>query len=454
MEFTHRSYEKGQTIAAIATPPGDGGVAIIRISGPKAIEIGERIFSGPVKKYLTHTVHFGKIYDRQKNVVDEGLLLVMKAPKSYTGEDIIELHCHGGSLVTRKVLEETLHAGARAALPGEFTFQAFINGKIDLTQAEAVQALISSKSDLALKSAEKQLQGSLYANITNYQKNLTEITAIIEAWVDYPEEGLEFASQDELLLQLKKIISEMLQLANTFNDGKTLFAGLTLCLLGAPNVGKSSLMNALSRKNRAIVTNIPGTTRDILEEEISFCGMHFKLLDTAGIRNSPELIEKEGIARAKKAAMEADLVLFIGDIQKGLSLDEQALYKTLPKEKTLLVWNKQDLTHEKPKENGVLLSAKNEQGIDNLKNAISQIIWKSGPPSKEEVWITNERHHQALSSAITFLELAHKGLEENVSPEFLTLDMKSALKELGTIIGTNVTEDVLSAIFSKFCVGK
>lgn len=453
MEFTHRSYEKGQTIAAIATPPGDGGVAIVRISGPEAIEVADRIFSGPVKKYLTHTVHFGKILNHEK-VIDEGLVIVMRAPKSYTGEDIIEIHCHGGSLVTRKVLEATLDAGARAALPGEFTYQAFMNGKIDLTQAEAVQELIASKSDLALQAAEHQLQGNLHLSIASYQKRLTEITAILEAWIDYPEEGFEFASQVELLADLETISGDMKKFAGTFQDGKTLHAGLTLCLLGTPNVGKSSLMNVLARKDRAIVTDTPGTTRDLLEEEIQFCGLHFRLVDTAGIRVTDEIIEKEGVARSKKAAKEADLILFVCDIQNKFSTEEQALYDSLPQEKTVLIWNKIDLPHDPPSIDGIHISTKEQRGIDELKEAVYQIIWSGGPPSKEEVWITNHRHHQALVQGIDAIDRVKHGLENETSPEFLAADMKEALKELGTIIGTNITEDVLSAIFSKFCVGK
>ncbi len=453
MEFTHRSYEKGQTIAAIATPPGNGGIAIIRISGPKAIEIADRIFSGSVKKYLTHTVHFGKILNRKK-VIDEGLIIVMNNPNSYTGEDIIEIHCHGGSLVTQKVLESVLNAGARAALPGEFTYQAFINGKIDLTQAEAVQELIASKSDLALQAAEHQLQGNLYLSISSYQKRLTEITAILEAWVDYPEEGLKFASQDTLLADLEIVICEMKALAGTFDDGKMLHDGLTLCLVGAPNVGKSSLMNTLSRTDRAIVTDIPGTTRDLLEAEIQFCGLHFRLIDTAGIRTTTEIIEKEGVARSKKAAKEADLILFVCDIQNQFSAEEQTLYDSLPRGKTILIWNKNDLPHDPPLIDGIHISAKEQRGIEELKKVVYQIIWRDAPPSKEEVWITNHRHHQALVQGIDATLRVKHGLEHEISPEFLTADMKEALKELGTIIGMNITEDVLSAIFSKFCVGK
>ncbi|WP_420421519.1 tRNA uridine-5-carboxymethylaminomethyl(34) synthesis GTPase MnmE [Simkania sp.] len=456
MEFTLRTYEKGQTIAAVATPPGEGGIAVIRISGDEALDVADKIFSGSIHSYKTHTVHFGNILDENGAFIDEGLAVVMRTPRSYTGEDTVEIHCHGGTLITQKVLKAALRSGARAALPGEFTCKAFQNGKIDLTKAEAVQQVIASKNSLAMQAAENQLQGKLFKTIAAFQEKLTDITAILEAWVDFPEEGLEFASHEEMLAMLTAIIEKMQHLLATFHDGKRLQTGLSICLLGAPNVGKSSLMNAIVGKDRAIVTDIPGTTRDILEEDIELAGLNFRLLDTAGIRDTEEVVEREGVRRSVAAAKEADLILLVVDISNP-SIDTD-LTATLPKRQTLVVWNKTDL---KPVDqlpnlpfDAVEVSAKNYEGLDQLKEAVHQIVWKSGPPSKEEVVLTNERHFQSLERAIQATQNVASGLEQQLSPEFLTSDIRLALKELGTIIGVNITEDILSAIFSKFCVGK
>ncbi|CCB88090.1 tRNA uridine-5-carboxymethylaminomethyl(34) synthesis GTPase MnmE [Simkania negevensis] len=456
MEFTHRTYEKGQTIAAVATPPGEGGIAVIRISGDEALDVADKIFSGSIHSYKTHTVHFGNILDENGAFIDEGLVIVMRTPRSYTGEDTVEIHCHGGTLITQKVLKAALRSGARAALPGEFTCKAFQNGKIDLTKAEAVQQVIASKNSLAMQAAENQLQGKLYKTIASFQQKLTDIAAILEAWVDFPEEGLEFASHEEMLTMLTAIIERMQHLLATFHEGKRLQTGLSICLLGAPNVGKSSLMNAIVGKDRAIVTDIPGTTRDILEEEIEMAGLNFRLLDTAGIREAEEIVEREGVRRSIAAAKEADLILLVVDISNP-SIDSD-LMAILPKGQTLLVWNKTDLkaADELPKLpfEAVRVSAKNYEGLEELKEAVHQIVWKSGPPSKEEVVLTNERHFQSLDRAIQATQKVSLGLQEELSPEFLTSDIRLALKELGTIIGVNITEDILSAIFSKFCVGK
>jgi tRNA modification GTPase len=442
-----------ETIAALATPPGEGGVAIIRISGTRSLEVAEKIFSGPVRKYQTHTAHFGKILDEKGQVVDEVLILPMLAPKSYTGEDTIEIHCHGGSLISRRVLDTVLRAGARPALPGEFTQRAFLNGKLDLAQAEAVQELIGARNELALHAAGQQLQGALSAHIQSYQKQLVDIAANLEAWVDFPEEDLEFASLDEIAATLEKIREQMQKLDSTFHEGKIIQEGLTLCLIGAPNVGKSSLMNALLGKERAIVTAIPGTTRDFLEEEMRLSGLHFRLIDTAGIRETDEPIEQEGIRRSKQAMERADLILLVLDASRALSEEDHHLIASAPPHRTLLIRNKMDLAPASP-EQGIPVSAKLGWGLDALREAIDQTIWRNGPPSKEEVLITNVRHKQALSAAILSCTHLIDGLKTNVSPEFLSSDMRATLSELGTIIGSDITEDILSAIFSKFCVGK
>ncbi|MCB1084824.1 MAG: tRNA uridine-5-carboxymethylaminomethyl(34) synthesis GTPase MnmE [Chlamydiia bacterium] len=453
MEFNHRTYEKGQTIAAVATPPGEGGIAVIRIAGKEALDVADRIFSGPIFRYQSHTVHFGKILGADGEVIDEGLAIVMKGPRSYCGEDTVELHCHGGTIITRKVLEAALSAGARAAGPGEFTFKAFQNGKIDLTRAEAVQQIIASKSELAWQAAESHLEGKLHKKIAGFQKELTDIAAILEAWVDFPEEGLEFATKEELSQSLQTLIRQMESLEETFHERKVLSTSFSLCLIGAPNVGKSSLMNALLGKERAIVTNIPGTTRDLIEEEIHLAGLTFRLIDTAGIRITDEVVEREGVRRSEKAAKEADLILYVQDVTSP-----SAVPFDLPEDKTVLIWNKIDLPHaEKPKNpflHQVEVSAKETLGLDALKKAIHHVIWKGGAPSKEEVILTSHRHFAALTEAIQALKTVHEGLQTDISPEFLVSDLRLGLKQLGTIIGINITEEVLSAIFSKFCVGK
>ncbi len=448
-EFIHESYIPGETIAAIATPPGEGGVAIIRISGNNAVGIAEKVFSGPVRSYKTHTAHFGKITD-----VDEVILLPMLAPRSYTGEDTVEIHCHGGSLITKKVLQTVLDAGARPAKPGEFTFRAFINGKLDLTQAEAVQELIHAKNDLALHAAGNQLSGALSLKISSFQKELVDIAANLEAWVDFPEEDLEIESMEDLIFSLTQIKDKITKLITTFDEGKIVHDGLNLCLAGSPNVGKSSLMNALLGFDRAIVTNIAGTTRDLLEEEIRLAGLHFRLIDTAGIRKTEEVIEKEGIKRSKQAISDADLILLVMDATKPI---DEELVCSIPKEKTILIWNKIDLPHSITSELDFVqayVSAKTGEGLELLKELIQKIVWQKGVPSKEEIVITNLRHFQALKNALTSLEALIKGLKQQVSPEFLSSDMRNTLLELGKILGTNITEDILSAIFSKFCIGK
>jgi tRNA modification GTPase len=454
MNFVHRPYQKGETIAAVATPPGEGGVAIVRISGDRALEVAEKVYSGPLRSYLSHTVHFGRIM-KQDEIIDEVLIVVMKNPRSYTGEDTVEIHCHGGSLVTRRVLQTILEAGARAALPGEFTFKAYMNGKLDLAQAEAVQELIAAKNDLALHAAENQLHGALSKKIESFQKELVDIAAILEAWVDFPEEGLEFASFEEVIASLESTRKKMERLSQTFHEGKIVHEGLTMCLSGAPNVGKSSLMNALLGKERAIVTAVPGTTRDLLEADLRIGGLHFRLVDTAGIRATDEIVEQEGIRRSHQALQQADLILLVLDATRGVQETDQELLKIAPPQKTLVIWNKVDLpsAYQKP-ESSLEVSAKQGLGLDELREAIDQKIWRSGPPSKEEVVITNSRHHQALNQSIESIQLVIEGLQNKVSAEFVAADMRRTLLELGTIIGTDISEDILSAIFSKFCVGK
>jgi tRNA modification GTPase len=441
-----------RTIAAIATPPGEGGISIIRISGKDAIPIADTIFSGSVSTYATHTAHFGQFLD-----IDEGILLVMKAPKSYTGDDTVELNCHGGSLVTRRLLEAVYSAGAEPAGPGEFTYRAFINGKLDLAQAEAVQSMIGAKNTLALQAAKEQLSGHLSDKISTLQKELLDTAAILEAWVDFPEEGLEFASKKEVICSLLETRAKMGQLAATFHEGYKIQEGIKLCIVGPPNVGKSSLMNTLLGYNRAIVTPIAGTTRDLLDAELTIGGLHFHLIDTAGIRQADGLVEQEGIKRSKQAMHNADLILQLIDASKGLTTEDEVLIAGASADKTIAVFNKIDLPHKIPTiplQNTVPISARTGQGVKALKATIQQVLFNGKLPQKGEIILTNQRHKRALSHAINDLDTLINGLQTDISVEFLSTDMRSCLNHLCSIMGMDISEDILSTIFAKFCVGK
>lgn len=446
--------QNNDPIAAIATPPGVGAIAVIRLSGPGAIAIADAVFSKKISTCQTHTAHYGKVLNSERKAIDHVLLLVMKAPRSYTGEDTIEISCHGGSLIAQKILSRLYEAGARPARPGEFSLRAFLNGKIDLAQAEAVQTLIAAKNEQAMQQAERQLEGVLSQTIASFQKELTEVAAILEASVDFPEEGLHFSEKEEIEAMLKTSLQKMVKLQKTFSEGKVLQEGITLCLIGAPNVGKSSLMNALLGYNRAIVTDIAGTTRDLLQEDLRFGGLHFHLTDTAGIRTTEEVIEKEGIRRSTKAMEEADLILIVLDASRPLSSSDCELLKIAPLEKRIVVWNKIDLGPIDPTISPLGISAKERLGLELLKKTIEEKVWKGGAPEKDEVLITSLRHHQALFQAIQSVRAALEGIDNGVFPELIAADVRSSLHELGTILGTNVTEDILSAIFSKFCLGK
>lgn len=457
-EFVHRPYVPGDTIAAIATPPGEGGIAIIRISGHQALDIAEKVFSGPIKTYHSHTAHFGFVKDGKGRRIDEALAIVMLGHRSYTGEDTVELQCHGGMVASKNILGAVFEAGARPAAPGEFTLKAFMNGKLDLTQAEAVQQLIGAKNEKAFELAGRHLEGRLSKKIIEFQQKIISVTAILEAWVDFPEEGIEFTSVENICFELQIIIDELKKLIDSFHTGERIHHGISLCIVGCPNAGKSSLMNAMLDRQRAIVTPIPGTTRDVLEEDFLLGGLHFRLMDTAGIRESAEVVEKEGIHRSYQAMKSADLILFILDVSKGFGKEEEILFSKLPLEKTILVWNKIDLPHS-PQPTlqcpyNVHLSAKEKLGLERLYEQIEQIAWSGGTPAKDEIILTSQRHFEAILLAQKSLMRVVEGLLQERSPEFLTFDARQALFELGTVIGTNITEEILSSIFSQFCIGK
>ena len=457
MTYYYNNSNSNDTIAAIATAPGTAAISVIRISGKDAIKISCKFFSGKVDTYKSHTVHFGKVLDENRQAVDSVLLTVMLAPKSYTGEDSVEISCHGGTIVTKKVYETIIQAGARPALPGEFTFRAFLHEKIDLLQAEAVQSLISASNEMALKAANSHLEGALSLTISDIQKEVIDIAAIIEAWVDFPEEGLEYASKEEIIENLGRVKTRLQNLCDSFHEGKILFDGITLAIIGTPNVGKSSLMNALCKKERSIVTPIAGTTRDSIEEKIFLGPYHFNIIDTAGIRKAEEMVEEEGIKRSKKIFEEADVILLVLDASKDPTDDDLKLFEQIDQKKTVVIWNKIDLGNIPPKlecKNSCHISAKKILGMEELKETILKVIRENTPPSKEEIILTQIRHKQGIEEAINSIEAARNGLNNNISAEFVASDMRYCLNHLSTIIGHDVTEDILSAIFSKFCVGK
>jgi tRNA modification GTPase len=456
MEFVHRPYVPGQTVAAIATPPGVGGIAVVRISGNEAISVAQKIFSGPVTSYKSHTVHYGRICDLAGKKIDEVLLLVMRGPRSFTGEDTVEIHCHGGNLIPQAVLQTALDAGAMPAIAGEFSFKAFMNGKVDLAQAEAIQAKIGAKNELALNVAQEQLEGRLSKMVATWQKKLTHLAAIFEAWVDFPEEDLEFSSFNDVTSQLVEVSQQIEALLATYDQGKIVHEGVSVCIVGSPNVGKSSLLNALLGKERAIVSPIAGTTRDLVEDDLRLNGLHIRLIDTAGIRETDECIEEEGIRRSKQAINRSDIVFLVLDVTEPVSA---ALFNELPRDKTICIWNKIDLKHVRPLpklpfDHVAEVSAKESMGLSALHQSINDIIWKQENLRNDQVLLTSLRHKTALTNALSSCKRVIDGLESEMSSEFIAFDMRQALNELGTVIGTNITEDILTEVFSTFCIGK
>lgn len=451
---------KKDTIIAISSPPGEGAISIVRISGPDALPLGAALFSRPLPP--SHTVLMGKILDKEGLPLDQVLLLVLRSPKSYTGEDTVEIFCHGGALLTRKILERGIEVGARLANPGEFSYRAYLNGKIDLVQAEAVQMAIHAKNEQALSFAEKHLLGELSQKIRSFQDTLLQALASLEAAMDFPEEDIEALQYAHIEALLSPLLFSMQKLQQTFHHGKLVELGFTLCLLGAPNVGKSSLMNAFLREERAIVTPIAGTTRDTLQETVRIGSLHCHLLDTAGIRDTTEIVEQEGIRRSFLAMEKADCILLLLDATRPLLPKERELLSLVPPHKTFLVWNKVDealpqeslplecLSHRSP----YLLSAKTKEGMDLLEKGIENYFYTTPPPSQEEVVLTKERHFAALSQALHSVEATLTGLHGKTPLECLALELKSALTSLSQILGIDVTEEVLTTIFQKFCLGK
>ncbi|MFQ6032589.1 MAG: tRNA uridine-5-carboxymethylaminomethyl(34) synthesis GTPase MnmE, partial [Candidatus Zixiibacteriota bacterium] len=463
------------TIAAISTPLGEGGIGIVRISGKDALKVADKIFKGklPPSQMPSHTVNYGEIIEsfstspqgepQVKEVIDEVLLTVFRAPKSYTAEDLIEISCHGGYLVLSKVLEQALNCGARLAQPGEFTLRAFVNGRIDLSRAEAVVEVIRAKTDLGLKLALKHLQGDLSERINSYRDKLVDILAKLEVEIDFSEEDIEPVDKKEVWREIESIEKDLDSLLATYHDGKILREGANVVIIGKPNVGKSSLLNALLKENRAIVTPIPGTTRDIISEYANFKGVPVRLVDTAGYRISKDTIELEGIKRTKIEMGEADIILLVIDTSLEVEADELELERQIKNSNHLIVLNKVDIGSEdlikrneekfkdRPK---VRVSALKGDGIEKLKEMIISCALTLKKDQPQGVILSSLRHKDALTRAKRSLSLAKNSLQKNLSPEFVALDLKAALDAIGEVIGKTVTDDILNKIFSEFCIGK
>jgi tRNA modification GTPase len=455
------------TIAAISTPLGEGGIGIVRISGKGSVKIAENIFKGekPVSQLPSHRVNYGEIVNCESGeAVDEVLLTLFLAPKSYTAEDLVEISCHGGQLVLTRVLEQALRCGARLAEPGEFTLRAFINGRIDLSQAEAVAEVIRAKTDLGLKLALRQLKGDLSKRINSYRDKLMDILARLEVEIDFSEEEVEPLDRDKVIQEIESIEGDLEGLLATYDEGKILREGLNVVIVGKPNVGKSSLLNALLKEDRAIVTPIPGTTRDVISEYANFKGIPVRLVDTAGYRISKDTIELEGIKRTKIEMSEADLLLLVVDTSSEIDQEDLDLKEQVGRSKYVLVFNKIDIAspdlisknQQRLQESATTakVSALKGDGLDKLKEMIASSSRHLQKDRTEGVILSSLRHKDALSRAKESLGLAKKSLERKMSPEFMALDVKAALDAIGEVVGKTVTDDILNKIFSEFCIGK
>lgn len=454
------------TIAAISTAMSASGIGIVRISGEDSLKVISRIYRSKkgkkkIEEVPTHTIHYGFICDGEE-VIDEVLVMVMKAPRTFTGEDTVEIDCHGGVYAMKRVLETVLKNGARIAEPGEFTKRAFLNGRIDLSQAEAVMDVIQAKNEYALKSSMEQLRGSVMRAIKEIREQLLYHIAYIESALDDPEHISLEGYPQELKEVVEKEIKEVRHLVDTASDGKMMQEGIKTVILGKPNAGKSSLLNLLVGENRAIVTDIAGTTRDILEEYISLHGITLKMVDTAGIRKTRDVVEKIGVGRAKETAKDADLILYVVDSSAPMDENDEEIIAMLAEKKAIVLYNKTDLSpvvdiEELKKRTGhkvIPISAVEETGVEQLEEEIKSMFFKGDISFNDQVYITNARHKEALTDALKSLELVKESIEMGMPEDFFSIDLMSAYESLGRILGESVGEDLVNEIFSKFCMGK
>ena len=454
------------TIAAISTAMSASGIGIVRISGPDSMDVISRIYRSKggkkkIKEVPTHTIHYGYIYDEEE-LVDEVLVMIMRAPRTFTGEDTVEIDCHGGVYAMKKVLETVLKNGARIAEPGEFTKRAFLNGRLDLSQAEAVIDVINSQNEYALKSSMEQLRGSVRKSVKEIRSHLIYHIAYIESALYDPEHYDLTGYPQELLEVVEKEQQEILRLLKTADDGKIIREGIKTVILGKPNAGKSSLLNLLLGENRAIVTDIAGTTRDILEEYINLHGVTLRMIDTAGIRETKDIVEKIGVEKAREMAKDADLILYVVDSSTPLDENDEEIISMLSDRKAIVLYNKTDLSSavdmenlkEKTGHKVIPMSAVEETGIQELEEEIKNLFFSGNLSFNNEVYITNARHKEALEEAKNSLELVKKSIEAGMPEDFFSIDLMNAYESLGRIIGEAVGEDLVNEIFSKFCMGK
>ena len=463
---------KKDTIAAISTGMTNSGIGIVRLSGNEALEIADKVYRGKEKitEVPSHTIHYGHIADGEETV-DEVLMMVMHGPRTFTGEDTVEINCHGGTYVVSRVLETVLKYGARAAEPGEFTKRAFLNGKMDLSQAEAVIDLINSENEYALQSSVSQLKGSVKSAINELRSKILYHTAFIETALDDPEH-ISVDGYGEILKGVSEEIIEKLQkLIDSADDGRIMKEGIQTVIVGKPNAGKSSLLNLLAGHERAIVTDIAGTTRDVLEEQIRLQGLNLNVIDTAGIRQTEDLVEKMGVDKAKEYAEQADLIIYVVDASRELDENDIEIMKIIAGKKAVILLNKMDLNVLISKENleqqlqkeiggacknipMIEISAKEEQGIRDFENLLKKMFLQGEISFNDEVYITNMRQKSALQDAYNSLKKVKESIEMGMPEDFYSIDLMDAYEALGSITGETIGEDLVNEIFSKFCMGK
>ena len=455
------------TIAAISTPIGEGGISIIRLSGPDAVDIAGKVFVAKNPNWSraeSHRLHYGFVVDDCGNVVDEVLLSCMRAPRTYTKEDVVEINCHGGFTLAKKILELVIKHGARLAEPGEFTKRAFLNGRIDLAQAESVIDLIRAKTDKSLRMAAAQLTGVLSRKVGELQDGILGALAWIEANIDFPEEDIEETTAAQLIKSIEGFIEETEKLLKGYVAGKIYREGVSTVIAGRPNVGKSSLLNALLREERAIVTDVPGTTRDVIEEVVNIKGIPLRIIDTAGLREAKDVVEKIGVERARSVIERADLVLAVIDVNAGITEEDRKILGLLGEKKAIIVFNKIDAGVKVEKSSveeiagkrpAVWISAKTGEGLTELEECIEKtVLGESLSAADDEVLVARLRHKAALEKAAEHLKEAHATVSTGLPVDITAIDLRAAWEALGEITGSTVSEDVLDRIFADFCIGK